>query len=220
MLALALAPIILLAFTTEAVTGFGSILTIVTLGAQFVPINSLVPIAVPLNLGLTLFMAVRHREEIAWGILLKGVYPFMGLGLAAGTAIFPWLVQYDLRIPLGVLVVLFSVRELILLKLGPVKSRPLGRPAAGIFQFAAGVVQGIYATGGPLLVYTVSRMGLTKSQFRTTMCTVWGTFNSILVIIFLINGRLGIHEAKVTGLLILVIPPVDPVRRVAPRPDR
>ena len=51
-------------------------------------------------------------------------------------------------------------------------------------------------------------MGLTKSQFRTTMCTVWGTFNSILVIIFLINGRFAVHEAKVTGLLLLVIPPV------------
>lgn len=207
MLALYLAPIILLAFTTEAVTGFGSILVIVTLGAQFVPINNLVPIAVPLNLGLTLFIAIHHRREVAWRVLLMGVYPFMGLGLAVGSAIFPWLAQYDLRMPLGVLVVLFAVRELVLLKIGPAESRSLGRPAAGLFQFAAGVVHGIYATGGPLLVYSVSRMDLTKSQFRTTMCAVWATFNTVLLLIFLINGRFGAHEAKATGLLLLVIPP-------------
>ena len=51
------------------------------------------------------------------------------------------------------------------------------------------MLQGIYATGGPLLVYVVGREGWTKGQLRATLSTVWLLLNTLLVASFWFEGR-------------------------------
>jgi hypothetical protein len=41
----------------------------------------------------------------------------------------------------------------------------------------AGLVHGMYTTGGPLLVYALGREGLSKHVFRSTVTAVWLVFN-------------------------------------------
>ena len=60
----ALGAFILLAYTLEAVTGFGSIVIALSLGALLLPIEQLLPVLVPLNIGMTGSLVWRHRAQI------------------------------------------------------------------------------------------------------------------------------------------------------------
>ena len=54
----------------------------------------------------------------------------------------------------------------------------------------AGVTHGLFASGGPLLVYSLSGVALDKARFRATLICVWLTLNSLLTLIFAIDGSL------------------------------
>jgi uncharacterized membrane protein YfcA len=80
------AVIILLAYTAQAVTGFGSTLLTVTLAALFLPLGFLMPVAVALNLPFCAWMIWRDRSEIDWQHLKKDILPLMTLGASIDSA--------------------------------------------------------------------------------------------------------------------------------------
>ena len=55
----ALGGFILLAYTLEAITGFGSIVIALSLGALLLPIEQLLPVLVPLNICMTGYLVSR-----------------------------------------------------------------------------------------------------------------------------------------------------------------
>jgi uncharacterized membrane protein YfcA len=77
---------------------------------------------------------------------------------------------------------------------------------AALWQILAGVAHAFYATGGPPLVYAISRLNLPKSVFRATMCTVWASMNTFLIVVFSLNGRINPESLKLTAYLIPVLP--------------
>src|SRR6516225_8615715 len=87
----ALGGFILLAYTLEAVTGFGSVVVSLSLGALLLPIEQLLPVLVPLNVGLTSYLAWRHRRLVQWNLLLATLLPAMLLGMVIGYLLLPWL---------------------------------------------------------------------------------------------------------------------------------
>ena len=204
---LALAPIALLAYTTEALTGFGATLVAVTLGAHFYPIDRLVPVLVGLNVCVTGYIALRHRAHVATGLLFRRILPFMILGVVIGLALYPLVQGADLKRPLGAFVMVFAGRELALLAAKRQRTgRPLTPRRTAAWQVAAGIVQAFYATGGPLLVYSLSRLDLSKAVFRATLCTVWVTLNGFLVVAFALNGRINPASLELTAWLLPVVP--------------
>ena len=69
----------------------------------------------------------------------------------------------------------------------------------------AGIVHGIYASGGPLLIYAVSRLNLTKSVFRSTLGAVWFILSVILTASYVMTGKMSAHSLKLILLLLPVI---------------
>ena len=53
----------------------------------------------------------------------------------------------------------------------------------------AGFVHGVFATGGPVLVWALGQQPLDKAAFRATLQVVWFTLNSVLMLTFLAEGR-------------------------------
>lgn len=203
----ALALIILLAYTTEVLTGFGATVVAVTLGAHFYPIDRWVPVLVSLNVFVTGYVALRYRANASKALLLKSILPFMALGLVVGLFLYPLVKGVALKKLLGLMVTFFAGRELFLLATGSrVGSRALTAVQSASWQVMAGVTHAFYATGGPLLVYSVSRLKLPKSVFRATMCTVWASLNTVLIVIFSFNGRINPDSLKLTALLMPVLP--------------
>lgn len=186
---LLLGAFILLAYTTEAMTGFGSIVIALSLGALLLPIPAMLPVLVPLNIVMTGYLAWRLRAHIDRPTLLRLILPFMGAGTLAGYLAHPWLGASLLQSLFGVLVVWFTARELW-------RSRSTAAPPqhgrlwTRGWTFAAGITHGLFASGGPLLVYALTGSELDKARFRATLITVWLTLNTGLTLAFLADGSL------------------------------
>jgi len=202
-----LALVIFLANATETFTGFAGAITAITLGAHFYPIDNLVPIWVTLNLLMNGYIVLRYGGKVHWSLLGKQVWPFMVLGIIIGLFLHPYLSGIALKNLLGVLVVVFAGRQLILsVRKSPVKRPPMSHMQAGFWQILAGICQAIYATGGPFLVYSLSRLNFPKAVFRATMCTVWGSLNTLLVVVFLLNGRINLASLTLSAYLLPALP--------------
>ncbi|MBZ0252829.1 MAG: TSUP family transporter, partial [Candidatus Methylomirabilis sp.] len=106
------AAIVLLAFTTLAMTGFGSIVISVALGAHLYPIDDLVPLLVPLDVILTGSVALRNRTGVDWPLLARKIGPAMAAGLVVGMVIARAAPGDALRMAFGALLILLSAREL------------------------------------------------------------------------------------------------------------
>ncbi len=203
---LVLALIMLLAYTGEAMVGFGSTVVGVTLGAHVWPIDSLVPVIVPLHVVVNGYVALRHRRHIDTDLLIWRILPFMGVGVLVGLAIFPLIRGPALQKIFAALVVVFTAREFVLLFAGSTARRSMAGTEIAVWQVLAGVIHGIYATGGPLLVYSLTRRALPKAAFRSTLCAVWAVLNAILTATFILNGRIDAVSWKITLALLPVAP--------------
>lgn len=202
---LPLASIVLVAWTVQAVTGFGSTVLALTLGAAFLPIPQLLPVVIVLNTPLSLWTALWHRREIDRATLVGTILPWMSVGTAVGLAAAPWIAGDLLKRGFGVFVLVFAVRDLLALWRDAPVSRP---PDAQIraWVILAGILHGIYGSGGPPLVQATSRIGLTKGAFRATMSAVWVCFNAVLVLSVVARGGFDGPTAQRTIWLLPVVP--------------
>jgi uncharacterized membrane protein YfcA len=197
--------IVFAGYAVQTVTGFGSMLVCVTLGAHLLDIRELITLAVPISILQTAYIAIRHRKTIDYRLLLRRILPLMGIGLGVGYFAFRDTESSWLRIAFAVMVLVLAVRELWVLRKGKGEPRK-NPPAASIAaMIGAGVIHGIYATGGPLLVYAVGREGLDKHAFRSTLSAVWLVLNIALVTGFLFDGR---YDVATSYDLLVLLPAV------------
>ncbi len=200
-----LAFFVLVAYTTQAMTGFGSVIIAVTLGSNLYPIEFLLPIMVPLDILLNTYIVGRYRKTVDRTILFQRVLPLMAVGLLAGIAIFQFVQGPPLKKLFGLLITLLCARELYKLMRKRGEGQALSRARYSITLLAAGVVQGVFASGGPLVVYAVSRFNLQKAVFRSTLSGLWLVTNVTLTISYILTGRFTMESLRFIGLLIPLI---------------
>ncbi len=203
---LLLGAIILFSYTTQAITGFGSTVIALTLGAHLYSIPDLLPILVALNLPLCLYFVLRHGKKIDLPLLGKEILPWMTLGLVGGVLLLYVLPLPVLRPVFGVLIVIFAVREGIRLLRHGHKTSPMHPPVFRFWTVGAGVMHGLYASGGPLLVYALSRKNLETTYFRSTLMAVWLAFNVVLIGTYFYQDRWTIEGLRAVLFLLPVIP--------------
>lgn len=194
------------AYTAEAATGFGSIVIALTLGAQLYPVPDLLPLLVPLSVMLTTYIVIRNHHHVDRSLLFGRILPRMGIGLVLGLLIFMNISTAWLTTGLGVGVVAIALIELWRSISGShADARPLGEVQFTGVTIGAGVMQGAAASGGPMLVYALGRLGLPKQSFRATLAVVWLVLNVVLVASYVVTGRLDADSAMFTGLLVPVV---------------
>jgi uncharacterized membrane protein YfcA len=200
-----LAFIVLISYTTQAMSGFGSTILALTLGVHLYPINVLLPVLVPLDMVVNLYLVTRHYRHISRPHLFRSILPAMGFGVLAGIIAFQYIEGDLLKKLFGILVILLSLRELYRHLRNRQDQIPLSNLTAKACVVSAGIVHGIYASGGPLLIYTVSRLNLSKSVFRSTLAAVWLIFSVILTAFYLIAGKLTAHSIRFILILLPMI---------------
>jgi uncharacterized membrane protein YfcA len=167
----------LLAFTVEGAIGFGSTVVAVSIGAQLVPLEVLLPAFVPLNIMLS--MTLLRRRVVAWRVLALEILPLVALGIAGGLALSHVLTSRLLLVSFGVFVVALSILELSRVQLR--WSMPL--------LALGGVVHGLFGTGGPMIVYVAKKKIADKTAFRATLAVLWIALNTILLTSFVASAR-------------------------------
>lgn len=178
-----------LSYTLSTFSGFGAVIITITLGSYFYPVKWMLPVLMPVTLISNLIIVTRHRQYVDRQILLKTVMPAMGFGLIVGIGIFNYVPGEALKRFLGIMIVGLSARELFNMFFRQEKMVPLSSGKSIAYILSAGVIHGIYATGGPLLVYALNRLNLSKSEFRSTLAAIWSLINIALVTSYVLTGR-------------------------------
>jgi uncharacterized protein len=71
-----------------------------------------------------------------------------------------------------------------------------------LFFTLAGVIHGLYASGGPLVVYAASRLPLDKTGFRAVLTALWSILSVLMTLYFLLNGQWTGETARLTLILL------------------
>jgi len=193
--------IVFLAFLTEAIVGFGAVILTVTLGAHRMGIDPLLARFLPLNLLLSFTLLLRAGKLVEGRLLLRFLLPPVGAGLALGLLLArlqggPWL-----RGVFGLFVVILSVSELTRLGRATPASPP--RPALDRALLAlGGVIHGLFGSGGPMVVYVLSRRVPGRGAMRATLAALWILLNTLLLASFLAQGQLSTATLKDSVLLL------------------
>ncbi len=196
--------IVLLSFTSHALSGFGSIIIAVTLGSNFYPIKTLLPILVPLDVIVNGYLVVRYRSTVDTPFLMKRILPSMSVGFIAGIILFSLLESTILKGMFGVFVVIISARELFL-TVRRSESREISSVSRTAYLMLGGFIQGVFASGGPPVVYAVSRSIHDKTVFRSTLAAVWLSINSVLITTYVAAHRLTVETLKHSAALLPMV---------------
>jgi len=193
MTTLLLALVVLVAFVVESAAGFGGTVVSVSLGSQLMPVDDVLVRFLPANLVLSFVMVLRTWRLVDWRVLIRRVAPWMGLGMAFGTAAARVASPTVVKVVFAAFVLVLACMELNKAR------RPAGendataslpRLAAATALVGAGVLHGMFACGGPLAVWVLGRDLPTKGPFRATLSALWLGLNAILVGSYAFGGRL------------------------------
>lgn len=177
------------AFAVETALGFGAVVITLSLGAAFMPIDQILPRLVPVNCGLAIAIFIKHFRHAAVGHMVKRVLPFVLLGMPVGLLALEHLNRQLLTFVFGAFVVGLAAKELRDKRNGGDRpALPTGKRVLGLF--ASGVMQGAFASGGPMLVYVVSRELPEKARFRASLALGWVVLTAALVVSYVVTGRI------------------------------
>lgn len=221
----AIAAVVAIAFCAESMTGFGGTVITVTLGAQFLPLDRLLPLYVPVNCALSAWIAWRDRRFIAASLLGRRILPSMAAGMAVGLAIYRGAPPGPaLLLAYAALVAALAVWELA--RRAPVDGDPAPPLSAQLAALiAGGVIHGLYGSGGPLVVWASSRELRDKSALRATLAVLWLGLGAALIVQYASLGQLGPRSLVGSAALVPVLVAASWVGqrlhdRVAPRAFR
>lgn len=190
--------VVFLAFVTEAIVGFGGTALTVTLGSFLLPLDQLLPAFVPVNVLLSLTLAMRGRSAIDGGFLLRRAAPALALGTAVGLALFELRGRLEIQLAFAVFVVLLATIELRRTLGEPSASSegPLAPAASAGLLLCGGVIHGLFGSGGPMIVYVANRHLKERGALRSTLSLLWLVLNLVLVANY---ARLGLIDARSLG---------------------
>lgn len=200
------AAIVLLAFGTEVATGFGGTVIALTLGVHLVPLEAILPALVPVNLLLSASIVWRQRAHVDRRLLFTRILPLMLAGLGVGLAIFERASGRTLQRALGLFVVAVALEGLWHLRdASRPPPAPLPAPVRGAAMLGAGVIHGIFASGGPLLVWALGRSRIEKRVFRATLSSVWLVLGCALLAAYASRGLIDAASLRATFALLPVL---------------
>lgn len=217
-----LAAIVFAAYVAQTVAGFGAMVITLTVGAHWFSIPDMLTLLVPVSLVQTGYIAITDRRVVDRVVLLQRVLPLMGLGTIAGYALSVAIDGNVIKQAFGVMVAVLAARELWRLRSNS-DSAPLSKPVTALAMAGAGVTHGMYACGGPLLVYAIGKTGMDKRAFRATLSAIFFVLNIALTATYVASGRVGVDHLPRIGLLLAVLAIALAAgewahRRIAPRP--
>lgn len=205
--------IILLANIMQGITGFAGTILAMPFSLILVGYPVAKPVLNVLGLLSGIYVFVGNKEHVQWKELRKIVL-IMAAGIVAGILIkglFAGREQMLYR-ALGVFVVILAVQGLWSRRPGRSASesgstdpaeKKRSSEALVLLLPLAGIVHGIFVSGGPLLIGYLTKKLTDKREFRATISTVWIILNTIVL---LDDMRSGFWDANLLLVLAVTIP--------------
>ncbi len=181
--------VIFLTNVIQGITGFAGTILAMPPGLILVGYNAAKPILNVLGIFAGIYVFATQRKYVNWKELKKVVL-IMAVGIFFGFFLKNLLAGYDwvLYKVLGMFVIVLAVQgyyKLVIVKNGKAKQKVevKGEKAGQIVLLvSAGIVHGMFVSGGPLLIGYLSRTIKEKLSFRVTISTIWIILNTIILI--------------------------------------
>jgi uncharacterized protein len=199
---LLLGGVIILAHTLETILGFGATLIALALGVHLVPLEQLLIVLVVLGLVQSTWLITRGYRHIDWRTLLTMILPISTVGLIAGMLMRDWAGEAHLKIVLGLFVMAVAGVQLYRLRSGKPPQPPVPWKGAA-FLVGGGIFHGLFASGGPLIVYYATRVLPGAAVFRATLAVLWWILNAALFTQLASAGGFGTSAITLTSGLLL-----------------
>lgn len=191
--------VLFLSNTIQTITGFAGTLLAMPFSIRLVGVEEAKAVLNIFTLLACLLIAVENRKHINVQILAK-----MVAGMMAGMVVGVWLFE---RIPLDILLNFYAVLVIaVALKKMFIKIEIRLPGVAMIFVLlAAGIIHGMFLSGGALLVIYAVSVLKDKDEFRATVAPVWVILNAMLIVP---HARAGYYTPEVLRAICISIIPL------------
>jgi uncharacterized membrane protein YfcA len=176
------------AYFIRGITGFGSGLISVPLLALLLPLQTVVPLVLVLDITASLIMSRNARDHVQWKEVMP-LLPTSLLGIVIGVTLLLSMPREPLLTALALFVILFGLRYLLNIHGERIVSKLWSIPAGLI----GGLVGALFGTGGPPYVIYLTHRIKDKSQLRATFSGLFMVDGSIRIATFVVSGLLGIY---------------------------
>lgn len=180
--------VVFFGYVVLGVSGFGSALMIVPLLALQWPLVTVVPLVLLLDIQSSLLLTRLNFGELRWPEL-RPLLPGMAIGAAVGVAVAPWTTQPWVLALLGLYVLAVGTHGLLRVA-APLTFRSTDRAWAPLFGIAAGAVESIFGTSGPVVVAWLARRLDGPSEMRANVPAALAAVTSCALVGMGITGQL------------------------------
>lgn len=189
--------VLFLSNTIQTITGFAGTLLAMPFSIRLVGVTEAKAVLNIFTMLACLTLAVQNRKHINYRVLTKMVAG-MAVGMAAGVWLFA-------RIPLALLLRLYAILVILIALKKMLVKKELTLPPFGMLfvLLVAGIVHGMFLSGGAFLViYAVSALK-DKDEFRATVAPVWVILNALLIVSHYREGYYTAETLRAVGWSIL-----------------
>lgn len=191
--------IVFVTHALEGITGFGCTVMALPFVAMLLGIKEAVPVLAVLAWVLAGYIVLTSWKNIVWKEYFYIVI-CVGCGLPFGIFLFKELKPEYLKALLAVFMIVIGSNGLYQMRkaVKPEKANETPAPPPNApkrrnvlmscILFLGGMVHGAFASGGPFVVIYASKALPDKSLFRVSLCLLWFTMNSILMIQYTVSG--------------------------------
>ncbi len=204
----------------NSITGFAGTVLSMPFGIMLVGYPVAKPLLNVFGLGCGVYVFLGNRRYVIWREVWRIVL-IMGAGILVGIHIKERVIQQQslMYLILGIFVILLSIPGLIGQFRNPKKKgqgdanaagteasakAPVTTEAARVSPFLyllppiAGVVHGIFVSGGPLLIGYLAKRLPDKNEFRSTVSTIWIFLNGMVLVDDIRSGFWTREECLIT----------------------
>lgn len=181
----------------QALAGFGGTLLSMPLGIMLIGMETAKPVTTILAWLTGIGVAVMEFRHINFRELLK-----MSAVMLVGVLGAMWAAG---KVKLTILLIIYA---LIVIAIGIKKlffptKKEAPRPVQGAALAAAGVMQGLYVSGGSFLaVYSMARLK-DSQEFRATVNAVWAIIDTAMFITYWVEGSLTSEVLTLSGIALI-----------------
>jgi uncharacterized membrane protein YfcA len=191
--------IILGAYFIRGISGFGSGLISVPLLAHLLPLTFVVPLILITDFIASLLLGIHVRQHARWEEI-RPLLPFGFIGVVAGATLLVNVPRTPLLIALGILVLIFGVRNILNLHGFRIIPRLWAVPTGLI----GGTISGLFGTGGPPYVIYLSHRLYKPAELRATFTGLFLLEGSWRIVTFIVAGLF--HDIALVTTTLAAVP--------------
>ena len=185
--------VLFIANTVQTITGFAGNLIAMPFSIRLVGIEEAKAVINIFTMVACAYLTWQNRKKIQKKILAQMVL-CMCVGMAVGVWLFDYVPQQILITGYAILIILVALKKIFIQK-----EVALPKWMLILVLFAAGIIHGMFISGGALLVVYAVTVLKEKEEFRATVAPVWVILDAILMISHYRGGYYTSHCLTMIG---------------------